>query len=104
MALLDFTFTNREISGATRRYCSARSANSRYVKLILTKSFMVLVFTDKMLNTTPGPIIDNAAPATEAIFSKDNASPNPGEDPKPSTSEQLNTPVTNTGINYTRVC
>ncbi|PTB34750.1 hypothetical protein M441DRAFT_32533 [Trichoderma asperellum CBS 433.97] len=51
-----------------------------------------------------GPIIDNAAPATEAIFSKDNASPNPGEDPKPSTSEQLNTPVTNTGINYTRVC
>ncbi|KAL3476551.1 hypothetical protein BJX99DRAFT_258296 [Aspergillus californicus] len=40
-----------------------------------------------------GPIINNAVPALEAIFSKDNASPNPGEDPKPLTPEQLNAPV-----------
>ncbi|RHZ53091.1 hypothetical protein CDV55_102511 [Aspergillus turcosus] len=40
-----------------------------------------------------GPIIDNAIPAIEAIFSKDNTSPNPGEDPKPPTVEQLNAPV-----------
>ncbi|KAL4793925.1 hypothetical protein BDV19DRAFT_365609 [Aspergillus venezuelensis] len=40
-----------------------------------------------------GPIIDNAIPAIEAIFSKDSTSPNPGEDPKPPTDEQLSAPV-----------
>ncbi|KAF9886773.1 hypothetical protein FE257_011150 [Aspergillus nanangensis] len=40
-----------------------------------------------------GPIIDNAIPAIEAIFSKDNTAPNAGEDPKPPTSEQLSAPV-----------
>ncbi|KAJ5753474.1 uncharacterized protein N7511_007627 [Penicillium nucicola] len=40
-----------------------------------------------------GPIIDSAIPAVQVIFSKDNTAPNAGEEPKPPTFEQLNTPV-----------